>query len=228
MSDLETGAGTVCLSGFPAEEAERLTGLLQGAGLRVTLCTRRCREGGCERGEVPGCVLLNLDADPDCLASLDRALGPGSAIAPLVALVRTPAVAPVVQALRHGAWDVLRVPVSDQLLLDTVCHAVQAGQARVQEHRRRQRLCTQMARLTQREQEVFRALARGGSHRDIAQGLGISPRTLEVHRARLYRKLRIETYTELVRMAVLVGVLDRYPLLPEVERAPGGALDRPS
>lgn len=221
---------TVCLTGFPGEEAERLAGLLQRAGLDALICAGGCRQGECQRGDMPGCVLVNVAEGTDLVALSGARTGPGDCpgVAPLVAMLERPEVGPVVQLLRHGAWDVLRPPVSDQLLLDTVCQAVQVGQAQLDEYRACQRLQARLGRLTRRELEVFSALARGGSHREIAEVLGISPRTLEVHRARLYRKLRIETYTELVRMAVSAGVLERYPLLPEVDPLPNGPADQPS
>lgn len=209
--------GTVCLYGFPEDEVGRLGRQLEAAGLPWKACSGACLQGPCVLGDGPGCVLAWVDGGapiPEKHLSLTERRR-RRRLVPLVAIVGPSALNAVVEVMRQGAWDVLRAPAGDQELLDTVYEALQVSRTAQPEHLARQRARRRLAQLTHREYEVFCAMAAGGSHREIADALSISPRTLEVHRAGLFRKLRIQTYAELVRMAVAVGVLTRYPELPE-------------
>jgi len=223
LSTDHSDQGTVCLHGFQPDEAERLGRQLQNAGLSSRLCDGTCLRARCALGDGPGCIVTRVDG---ALPLPEAELAPEERshrrrLLPLVAVVGPTALESVIDALRQGAWDILRAPAGEQELLDTICQAIQVSQAAQAESEARQRARHRLAQLTHREYEVFCAMAEGGCHRELAEALGISPRTLEVHRARLFRKLRIETYSELVRMAVAVGVLSRYPELPD---APGGDL----
>jgi two-component system response regulator FixJ len=62
-----------------------------------------------------------------------------------------------------------------------------------------------VARLTGREQEVMQALARGLSNKEVAAEIGISPRTVEVYRAAIMMKLQLQSFADLVRLAILLG-----------------------
>jgi two-component system response regulator FixJ len=67
------------------------------------------------------------------------------------------------------------------------------------------------ARLTGREQEVMRALSRGLANKEVALEIGISPRTVEVYRAAIMTKMQLQSFAELVRLAILVGLVSDQP-----------------
>ena len=110
-----------------------------------------------------------------------------------------------VSAMRGGAFDFLEKPVDDERLLESVGRALSKGsRARrsVQEAREAAEL---IAGLTLREREVLDRLVLGMSNKLVAHELGISPRTVETHRARLQTKLKARDLSNLVRLSIAAG-----------------------
>ena len=111
-----------------------------------------------------------------------------------------------VQAMKAGAVDFLEKPFEKAQLMV----ALDAGFARLE---RREEAATtghdaevRIAALTAREQEVLQGLARGHPNKTIAYDLGISPRTVEVHRANLMTKLEVRSLSEALRIAFAAGL----------------------
>jgi RNA polymerase sigma factor (sigma-70 family) len=103
-------------------------------------------------------------------------------------------------ALRDGAVDFLEKPIDEGDLIDAVTTALSSDQRIVQEARDREELAARLERLTAREREVFERITNGQHNREIAEEFGISPRTVEVHRARIMEKLRARRVADLFRL----------------------------
>ena len=105
-------------------------------------------------------------------------------------------------ALKSGAVDFLEKPVDPAALLAAVRAALDADAARrragMEAEGARQRLSV----LTARERQVMELVAKGCHNREIAETLGISPRTVEVHKARVMEKLQVQSVPELVRIVL--------------------------
>ncbi|NLD68272.1 MAG: response regulator transcription factor [Limnobacter sp.] len=105
-----------------------------------------------------------------------------------------------VQAMKSGACDFLEKPFKDQALLDAVDQAVQ----QTLEHRRRARRQDQarslLDRLSPREHEVARLVARGLPNKSVARTLGISEKTVHVHRQHVMEKAEVGSAAELARL----------------------------
>ena len=105
-------------------------------------------------------------------------------------------------ALVAGAVDFLEKPVDPELLLSTLRTALEGDAARhsaahkVEEEQRKLKV------LTARERQIMELVARGTHNRDIAATLGISPRTVEGHKARVLDKLQVRSVTELVHLVL--------------------------
>jgi RNA polymerase sigma factor (sigma-70 family) len=105
-------------------------------------------------------------------------------------------------ALKAGAFDFIEKPIDDALLLATIEAAsadVKVTQATLE---RRAELRRRLSRLTPREHEVMRMTVSGRHNREIALELGISPRTVEVYKARMMEKLGVERLPDLIRLAL--------------------------
>ena len=102
--------------------------------------------------------------------------------------------------MRHGAIDFLRKPVQENDLLDRIEQALQQESGASDETRNRDENCAKIDSLTDREREVFKLVAEGMANKVIAADLGISERTVEVHRSRVMKKLEARTLAELVRI----------------------------
>jgi len=114
-----------------------------------------------------------------------------------------------VEAMRFGAVDFLEKPFDDEILLQSVRAALrqQAGTAKRQSERAD--IEGRLATLSPRERDVLGGLVAGRANKQIAFDLGISPRTVEIYRANLMDKMQAGSLSDLVRMALIVGMLGR-------------------
>lgn len=108
-----------------------------------------------------------------------------------------------VRAMRAGAFDFLEKPFADGTLLSSIALALEKASARSTGQRAAEAARAALATLTQREHEVMALLAAGNTSKEIGRALGISDRTVEVHRARVMEKMGAHSIAELVRAALL-------------------------
>lgn len=111
----------------------------------------------------------------------------------------------VARAMREGAFDFLQKPFNEQALLDRVQEAVQFAAAQRAARARLAEIQARIDSLTARESEVMAGMVAGRLNKQIAEGLGISIKTVEQHRARVMEKLQVDSLAELVRLVVGVG-----------------------
>ena len=110
-----------------------------------------------------------------------------------------------VTAMKSGAVDFLQKPFRDQDLIDRIHKALHRdGDAR-KGRAEREEIRARLALLTPREREVMERVARGQANKVIAMDLGVSQRTVELHRARVMKKLRLRSVAELVHAIERIG-----------------------
>lgn len=110
-----------------------------------------------------------------------------------------------VRAMRRGAVDFLQKPFSDQDLLDRVQQALDAQAARRQRTVEQAEIGERISQLTPREHEVMDLVVEGLTNKVIANRLGTSQRTVEVHRASVMRKMKVDSVAQLVHLVDLAG-----------------------
>ncbi len=111
-----------------------------------------------------------------------------------------------VQAVRSGALDFIEKPFDEQTLIDAVEKALQVSREALRRQRDNKEVIELYRQLTPREVEVFKLVAEGLMNREIAVELGISERTVKIHRARVMQKMQSESLAELVRLADRLNV----------------------
>jgi len=112
-----------------------------------------------------------------------------------------------VEAMRMGAIDFLEKPYEDDVLLASVRAALGQVNKQTQNNAEKAELHDRFAKLSNREREVLEGLVAGQPNKIIAFNLGISPRTVEIYRANVMTKMQAGSLSELVRMALVAGVL---------------------
>ncbi|MGY8863941.1 MAG: response regulator transcription factor, partial [Pseudomonadales bacterium] len=118
---------------------------------------------------------------------------------PLIFITGHGTVPMAVEAMRSGALDYLRKPVNEQQLLQKVAEAFATDQANSKQQLQTLAHQTQLNSLTNREQQVAALVVDGRANKVIASDLGISERTVEVHRASVMVKLEVKTLAQLVK-----------------------------
>jgi len=106
-------------------------------------------------------------------------------------------------AMKAGAVDFLEKPFENRTVLSCLKEAFSREEARTREHNRVAVLEKRCQNLTPRETEVMKHIVKGMSNRALAEHLGLSNRTIEVHRARVMRKMDAESLPDLVRKVAL-------------------------
>ena len=149
----------------------------------------------------PACLLLDVRMPgASGLALFDRLVERGVAHAwPVIFLTGHASVATAVEALKRGAFDFCEKPFSDNALVDRVGRALGVAAERVAQLAVQRALRARMGELTERERNVMRLVADGRPNKLIADELGISVRTVEVHRARVFEKMDVKSAVELSR-----------------------------
>ena len=119
---------------------------------------------------------------------------------PTIILTAYGTVRTAVRAMRAGAIDVIEKPYEQQELLDRIHECIGKYEDRRRDIARRESVAERLDRLTQRERQVMELLAKGLATKEIARELGISPRTAEVHRARVLKKMETSGPVDLARL----------------------------
>jgi RNA polymerase sigma factor (sigma-70 family) len=149
-----------------------------------------------------GCLVLDLRLPGMTGLDVHRQVRARGGTMPFVVITAHGDVPHAVAAMRQGALDFIEKPFSRQQLLDRIREALSAdAEARRRAHGEeavRQRL----AKLTPRERGVLDLVVEGKLTKEIARRLGISPKTVEVHRSNLVRKMDVECVAQLVRQVV--------------------------
>jgi FixJ family two-component response regulator len=155
------------------------------------------------------CAILDLRLPGIDGLALQEEMGRRGLATPIIIVTAHGDVASARQALRAGAVDFLEKPIDNDDLLAAVRGAIE-GQDRTQLERAADARATLLlGSLTQREREVYDRIVRGMHNREIAVDLGISPRTVEVHRARVMAKLKARRLADLLRLRPLASAPER-------------------
>lgn len=160
------------------------------------------------RSERRGCLLLDLQMPGMSGLDLQAALLERGLCLPIIFLTGHGTVRASVDAMKRGAIDFLEKPVTGEALLAHVQRALEVDAERRREEAVQDEMRARCATLTARERDVFARIAAGLSNKDVARMLGISHRTVELHRARVMYKLDASTVVELAAMARACGYAD--------------------
>ena len=158
-----------------------------------------------------GCLLLDVRMPGMSGLHLQDELVVRKVRLPIIIITAYAEVSTAVGALRKGAVDFIEKPFSDQVLLDRVLHAIEIDRRARQAEAEEAVTAERLAQLTVRDREVMDGVVVGKANKVIATELGISEKTVESHRARVMKKLGVETLADLIRLALGAGGVRENP-----------------
>lgn len=158
------------------------------------------------RADARGCAIIDMRLDGVDGMQLMAKLRERDVRIPVLFVSSQADVATARAALKGGAFDYLPKPIDNDRLAEVVAAAVAEDRRRWEGALQAARLRQRLARLTQRERQVMQHVVAGLHNREIAVELGISPRTVEVYKARMMDKLDVQRVADLVRLAVRTEV----------------------
>lgn len=148
----------------------------------------------------PLCAVVDLRMPEMSGLELQRRLRDTGVELPLSFLTAHGDVPAAVEAMRAGAVDFIQKPLNPDLFLATVNAMIRIAKDRYQKNLRREAARAALAMLTRRERQVLLGLLRAQSSKQIAKRLDMNPRTVDVHRANLMRKLAVPNRDQLLRL----------------------------
>jgi two-component system response regulator FixJ len=192
---------TVFLIDDDASVRDSLSLVLSLKGMRTQLFAAAETFLETYRPDWRGCVLTDLQMPKMSGLELQQTLHERGIFLPVVVLTAHGDVPTTRLAMKSGAFDFLEKPIDDEVLLDVLKNAIREDVHRHETESAELAARSRLARLTPRERDVHALLVEGLSQREIAGRLNISPRTVEVYKARMMEKLQCRSLAELIRTA---------------------------
>jgi FixJ family two-component response regulator len=192
------------------DKREVLAALLREAGFRTAAFTDGRSFVRLARDQKPACVLLDLSMPGESGLDVLKALDARSYPAPILIFSGREDVLNVVTAMRHGAFDCLERRLDAGSIVARVIEAIESWK-QLREHEAPGPAPAVAStirgyyQLTRREREVLGHIAGAASNKETARNLGISPRTVEIHRGRIMHKLGAKNSIDLMRILMNSG-----------------------
>lgn len=153
-----------------------------------------------------GCLVLDVRMPGMTGPELQQELNRRGAVIPVIFITGHGDVPMAVEAMQHGALDFLQKPFSDKDFIERIQRALSADQRNRALLGEKDQIRARLAMLTPRERQVLERVTLGKSNKVIAWELGVSQRTVEIHRAHLTGKMQATSVAQLVRMMIIVGI----------------------
>ena len=153
-----------------------------------------------------GCIVSDVRMPEVSGLDLLRQLSVAGDPRPLILLTGHGDVAMAVEAVKLGAFDFIEKPFNNASLVTVVKKALEAAVATHRDRTELTELRERFQSLSERQRDTMQLLVRGFANKEIGRQLGISPRTVEIHRTLVMNKMGAKTLAELVRKAMALGV----------------------
>jgi FixJ family two-component response regulator len=184
---------------------DSLRWLLESSGYRVAAYPSAASFLENYRADSGACIVLDVRMPGTSGLELQQEIGRRGGAIPVIFVTGHGDVPMAVHAIKHGAFDFIEKPFKDDVLLALIEKATKSHAALRVEDAQRQSTAARLACLTQREREIMDRVVAGKRNKAIADELGISVKTVEIHRGRVMEKMQAESLAALVQMVMPQG-----------------------
>jgi two-component system, LuxR family, response regulator FixJ len=182
-----------------------LAALLTTVGYKTAIFGRPSEFLARFRPDVPGCLVLDIRMPEMSGLDLQQQLNRGGVMLPVIFITGHGDVPMAVQAMKAGAFQFIQKPFRDQELLDHINHALRHDAENRRDLARRVDVQRRLESLTPRERQVMMLVADGAANKVMAIDLGLSERTVEIHRAKVMEKMGARSVAHLVKMQLMLA-----------------------
>ncbi|MCK0106586.1 response regulator [Marinobacter sp. S0848L] len=202
-----TDAQTVFVIDDDTDVRDSLKWLLESVGLNVQSYENALAffEGFDARAS--GCIVMDVRMPGLSGINAQKKLPEYNIELPVIMISAHGNVDMAVTALTQGAITFIEKPFDDQVLIDHVHNALEKDRARFTQRRSQSRIRERYDSLTRRERQVLELIVKGLSNQDAADELGINRKTVEGHRANMMAKMKVDSFAELVQVAIALGLV---------------------
>jgi RNA polymerase sigma factor (sigma-70 family) len=179
-----------------------LNSLGSSCGLHVQTYDSAAAFMSAYRADRPGCLLLDVRMPDMSGLELQGAICRHESKLPVIVMTAYADVPLAVESMRRGAFDFIEKPFSASLLLERVQAAVDLSMRRWRRREIRTALRARLEALSNRERQIIDLIVAGKETKEVARSLELSPKTVEYHKTRAYRKLEVTNIAQLVRMVL--------------------------
>lgn len=199
---MEESKPTVFVVDDDAAVLDSLKLLLRSVGLEAETYTSAREFIAAYDPDARGCLVLDVRMPGMSGLELQERLEALGSTLPVIFITAHGDVPMAVRAVKAGAVDFIQKPFSDQELLDKIQHAMEENARARAAAADREEVSARIASLTPRERQVMELVVAGKANKVIAHELGLSQRTVEIHRARVMEKMQAASLPELVQMVM--------------------------
>jgi FixJ family two-component response regulator len=185
---------------------EMLSSLLRSVGLQVRLFGSALELLQSELEDAPSCLILDIRLPGVGGFDLQAELAKANIHIPIIFLTGHGDIPMTVKAMKAGAIDFLTKPFRDQEMLDAVTGALERDRKRRAEDKSNSEVRARFALLTARERQIMALVTGGLMNKQVASKIGISERTVKIHRGNVMRKMRTKSLADLVMIAETLGI----------------------
>jgi RNA polymerase sigma factor (sigma-70 family) len=162
----------------------------------------------------PGCLVLDVRMPEMDGLQLQKSLSAENHLLPIIFVSAHGSVPDAVGALREGAIDFLTKPFDNEVLLERIQSSIELDRKRREARQQQESISARMAKLTLRERQVLELIVMGKPNKIVAAELGISTKTVEIHRSRVMEKLAARNLAELIHLTGLLRDTEESATLP--------------
>lgn len=200
-------AQTVFVIDDDTDVRDSLKWLLESVGLKVqTYENALAFFEGFDTGS-GGCIVMDVRMPGLSGISAQKKLSECNIDLPVIMISAHGNVDMAVTALTQGAVTFIEKPFDDQVLIDHVHDALEKDRARFVQRLSQSRIRERYDSLTRRERQVLELIVKGLSNQEAADELGINRKTVEGHRANMTAKMKVDSFAELVQVAIALGLV---------------------
>jgi len=182
---------------------ELLSSLFRAAGYRVTCFKDGESFAAAAKQRQPACLLMDVWMPGRSGLETLREIDAMSYAAPIIIMTGHATIPMAIEAIKSGAFDLVEKPFDPMTIVGRVRELIETWHLRRESHRSAQATAFPgVERLTQREREVLAEITAAASNKEAGRHLGLSPRTIEVHRAHIMMKLGAKNTADLVRLVL--------------------------